>query len=68
MAERDNRPGVAISDHEKALLAAVVTGGHGYTDTPSVLRVGGVQMAREILARTAPEKLAAIDRKFGGGE
>jgi hypothetical protein len=57
---------VSISDHEKALLLAVVTGGHGYTDAPSVLRVGGVQMARDILARTAPEKLAAIDRKFGG--
>jgi len=65
LAERDNRPGVSISDHEKALLLAVVTGGHGYTDAPSVLRVGGVQMARDILARTAPAKLAEIDRRFG---
>ena len=68
MAERENRPGVAISDHEKALLGAVVTGGHGYNDPPEILRIGGVRLAREILARTAPEKLAAIDRRFGGAE
>ena len=47
MAERENRPGVAISDHEKAILAAVVNGGHGHTDVPAVLRVGGLQYARE---------------------
>lgn len=65
MSARENRPGVALSDHEKAILAAVVQGGHGFGDVPSVLRVGGVQHARELLARTAPGKLAEIDQRFG---
>ena len=65
MAERENRPGVAISDHEKAILAAVVNGGHGHTDVPAVLRVGGLQYARDLLIRTAPGKLAEIDARFG---
>jgi hypothetical protein len=61
---REYRVSVSLSDHENALVRALVAG-QGAGDAADVLRFGGVQHARETLARTAPERLAEIDRRHG---
>ena len=65
---RIHRVSVSLSAHENALVRALVAYGQGAGDAADVLRFGGVQHARETLARTAPEKLAEIDRRHGGEE
>lgn len=64
---RRPRVGVPVSPLQRAILAAVVEPG-GYGDQAGALRALGIQGARELLARTAPAKLAEIDRRFGGAE
>ena len=65
MANR--RVDVTLSEHEAAIVGAAVSHG-GQGDKAGALRALGVQRARTLLMEVAPEKLAAIDRKFGGTE
>ncbi len=60
---REKRIGVSLSPYEQTLLAACVEL-CGYADQSAVLRSGGVVGARESLGRIAPERLAAIDRRY----
>ena len=64
---REDRIGVSLSPYEKAIAAACVQL-CGYPDQSSVLRIDGITGARDKLAKVAPEKLAEIDRRFGGTE
>ena len=64
---REERIGVSLSEYEKAIAAGCVQL-CGYVDQSAVLRALGIPGARDLLARTAPAKLAEIDRRFGGTE
>lgn len=61
------RVDVTLSEREAALVALAVEFG-GYGDKAGALRALATQGARELLSRIAPDRLAAVDRRFGGAD